>query len=181
MASLALPWIALVSVQFPPQKGTSRSKDSWLARLVILVKGVVLMLQRTSSDDEHWASKIVLDWSGTESEQLAICDGLTSHCSHFQHLGVKVLGAKEVDLDANRGIWGDIAEGILLGEHWVFLDRHKVASQCEIRQVIANLTESSENNGLGDVGVHGAQGVGDDGTKRMTDMDGLFEFGGNAA
>lgn len=111
-----------------------------------------------------------------DSQQLAEGGGLAVSGGVLQHIGGEVAGAKKVNMHANGGFGGNVAGDVLLLEAGADgSDGGKIGAEGKEGHVGRGLGEAGENNGVGDVGVFGGEGVGHGGAKRVADVDGAGE------
>lgn len=167
-------------MQFPPQKGTSRSSTGQFHKVAspLLRKEISL----TTRDDENIAAK--LRWLTNRSakvEELSNSSRLAILGGIIKHVLVKVAGAEEVDVDADAGEGRNVARGVLVLEGVDAAYGGKVAAEDKVGQVVGELREASEDDGVGELGVEIGEAVAHDGAKGVADVDVLVEFGGDAA
>lgn len=135
----------------------------------------------TTGDDHDGAGKLARLGHGADGQQLSHGGGLARLGSHLEHLGVKVARAKEVDVDADAVPGRDVAGGVVPGEEAVVGDGGKVCAERKVGQELGHLAEAGEDDGVGDVGVQGREGVGHGRAERVSQVDGLVELVRDAA
>lgn len=84
-------------------------------------------------------------------------------------------------MNPDCGLGRKVTNSIVLGKNRVLLDRDKVTAHGKVAKVVAHLAEASENNRVGDVRVLGSEGISDDGTERVTNVNRLVELAGDTA
>lgn len=129
-----------------------------------------------TGDDLHGTSEGVGSGGGSaDGEQLAEGGGLAVHGAVLEHLGVKVAGREEVDVDADAVAGRNIADVVLALEGVDGADGDKVAAEGEQAEEAGGLAETGEDNGVRDVRVQGGQAVGHGGAKGVADVDLVLE------
>lgn len=129
-----------------------------------------------TSDDEDASGELVGHHDGrAKAEKLAEGGGLAVHGARLEHVGREVTRAKELLVDADRALGGNVTGDVLVREVLDAADGDKVTAEGKLGHETGSLAESGQDDGVGHVGVLAGVGVGHGRTERVADVDVLGE------